>query len=178
MLAGSVLQFLFPMAMSGDRISLLYTVFLRNAFAEELGRYVVLLLLFFVLPKLFSNYETGVESFSLLPREMIIFTGILAGFTFAMLETLSYGLLNVQLIIVRTLTSAPLHAACAARVALSASLTTVGGIPRALFYGISAVLIHGVYNLLLLFPSTLAVLPIILAYVALGSALALAKERP
>lgn len=176
MLAGSVLQFLLPLARSADRFSLIYTVFFRNAFTEELGRYVLFLLLFFVLPKLYYTQETGPEPFGPLPRDLVIFFGILAGFSFAMLETLSYGLLNVQLIIVRTLTSAPLHAACGARIALSASLTTSGGFARALFYGVSAVLIHGIYNLLLLFPSALAVLPVILAYVALGSALALAKK--
>jgi len=176
MLAGSVLQLLVPMASSGDILSLLYTVFLRNALTEELGRYMLFLLLFFTVRMTKPTPGSSAEIFSLLTREQVIFIGVLAGFSFAMLETLSYGLLNIQLIIVRTLTSAPLHAACAARIALSAYLITTRDMTRALFYGISAVLIHGIFNLLLLFPSSaLAVLPVILAYVALASALALAK---
>jgi RsiW-degrading membrane proteinase PrsW (M82 family) len=180
MLLGSILQVFMPVLSSGSPISLLYTIFLRNAFSEEAGRFAV----FWILLYIASKTIAGSRTYS---RETVIYVGVLAGFSFAMLETLSYGLLDIQLVLIRTLTSAPLHAACASRIGLAVFLfaenrpenNTSHRVSRALFYGISAVLIHGIYNLLLLFPSTLAVLPIILAYVALGSALTLAKmDRP
>ncbi|WP_304223514.1 PrsW family glutamic-type intramembrane protease [Gracilinema caldarium] len=184
MLLASLLQITLPAANAGTFLALIYTVFIRNAMTEELGRLLVLILLFWILPVFyqFDEHEMSEEQ-RLLPLYIVVFIGITAGFSFAMLETISYGMLNLQLVIVRTLTSAPLHAACAARVSVAAWLIFKGGeaqrgkMVKAVFYGISAVLIHGIYNLLLLFPSSFAVLPVILAYIALASALTLAKTK-
>lgn len=177
LLLGSLLQALLPVAEAGNRLSLLYTVFFRNAFTEELGRFCIFLIVF----PLMSKMTTSKSLITIVPvhvsRERVIYLGVLAGFTFAMLETLSYGLFDLQIIILRTLTSAPLHAACAARVALAAYLTNTKALVKALFYGFSAILIHGIYNLLLLFPSALGVLPVLLAYVALASVVSMAKTK-
>ncbi|MCA1948997.1 MAG: PrsW family intramembrane metalloprotease [Treponema sp.] len=184
MLLASLLQITLPTVNAGTFLALIYTVFIRNALSEELGRLLVLILLFWILPFLYRvNEHEMPEEQRPLPLSIVVFIGITAGFSFAMLETISYGMLNLQLVIVRTLTSAPLHAACAARVGVAGWLIFKGDEPqrrkmvKAISYGISAVLIHGIYNLLLLFPSSFAVLPVILAYIALASALTLAKTK-
>lgn len=184
MLLASLLQIALPTVNAGTFLALIYTVFIRNALSEELGRLLILILLFWILPIFYRYNEHEMsEGQRPLPLHMSVFIGVISGFSFAMLETISYGMLNLQLVIVRTLTSAPLHAACAARVGVAVWLIFKGDEPqrgnmvKAIFYGISAILIHGIYNLLLLFPSSFAVLPVILAYIALASALTLAKTK-
>ncbi|WP_156789668.1 PrsW family glutamic-type intramembrane protease [Gracilinema caldarium] len=180
---GSMFQLLLPMNTNTTILSLLYSVLVRNAFTEELGRLITFWLILVILP-IMGQSRTIPQTFTMYAsRDIMIYRGVLAGFVFAMIENISYGLLNLQLVIIRTITSAPLHAACSARIALVVyygwSLGTASqkskNIGKALFYGISAILIHGFYNLLLLFSAAFAVIPIAIACIALISVLALTK---
>ncbi len=189
MLLASLLQLLFPTVNAGTVIALMYTVFIRNALTEELGRLIVLIPFLWILPFFYQVRNSDVsEPSQQIPLHTAVFIGITSGFSLAMLETISYGMLDLRLVILRTLTSAPLHGACAARIAAAAQAIQVafvctlqeenpqtGQVLKAFTYISSAILIHGVYNMLLLFPSSFAILPVILAYVALASAFALTK---
>lgn len=184
MLVASLIQVMLPAVSSGTRFSLVYMVFIRNALTEETGRFVVLVLVFWIVPSFYTRKQSALDRSGQLSLKTVVFIGVIAGFSFAMLENLSYGLLNPRLIVVRTLTSAPLHGACAARISLAAfsiSIQRTENSPKqaakGLFYGITAVLIHGVYNLLLIVPSVSAIFSILLAYIALASTLAMVKTE-
>lgn len=186
MFFASLLQLAIPANTDGNQYALIYTVFFRNAFSEELGRLIILSGLFAglsnnAIQKFLYNDEHWLLTIGESNRKkMMIYVGCIAGFAFAMLETLSYGLLQIQLVLIRTLTSAPLHAACGARVALALNLFDLTNrqkrqAVRSLLYFISAVSIHGLYNLFLLLPSVSGLIPIALAYVALAATLSLAR---
>jgi len=180
---GSMLQLFLPISTNTTRLSLLYNVFIRNAFIEEVGRLIAFWLMLVMVPIIGPSSAVLQTLRMHTSRELMIYRGILAGFMFAMIENLSYGLLSLELIIIRTVTSAFLHAACSARIALavyygwsaSASTHSPSNIGKALFYGIGAILIHGIYNLMLLSSSAFVVIPIALAFIALASILALTK---
>jgi RsiW-degrading membrane proteinase PrsW (M82 family) len=131
-------------------------IFIRIALTEELSRFLILLILFAVICR-FSEKPVGI---------MANAAGFVAGLGFAILESAVYGVSNPGNALLRAFTAAPLHGACGSRVGFSVVLMrdhTARGILRFL----SAVAIHGAYNLMLNIPGRFP--PIAAVLIAISS---------
>jgi RsiW-degrading membrane proteinase PrsW (M82 family) len=160
----AVLQNSFPPMETGSLGMALFKIFVQIALTEEAGRFLALILLFW-LGRRFGRLEEGAFSPSFAAA-----TGLLAGFGFAVLETAYYGALNFRLALLRAITAAPLHGACGARVGLSVlriKQEPVRGVLRFL----SAVVLHGMFNFLIIRPGLSSIFSILIAFSALGSSL-------
>ncbi|MDR0386647.1 MAG: PrsW family intramembrane metalloprotease [Treponema sp.] len=157
-----LLQSLFPSDLGGilpdhlRRILLLF--FFKIAFTEELSRLLVLLV-FFALIKKFH--------FPLLPPALV---GLLSGLGFAVLEAATYGAADIRIALLRAFTAAPLHGACAARTGFAAASLREDPL-RAFFRFLSAVVIHGMYNFVIIIPGPPALIGILIVSSALASSL-------
>ncbi|MDR1867648.1 MAG: PrsW family intramembrane metalloprotease [Treponema sp.] len=137
----------------------LFTVFVRGAFVEELGR-LILLLLFLQL----KNINTPGM-------------GMITGFGFAFAENIAYGIVDMQSAFLRVITTFPLHGSCGSRVA--ASIQVWNGTPaRAVLWFVSAVTIHGTYNITVINEYFPWFLPVLIAFFAFASSLySIHRER-
>lgn len=163
MFAALVLQALISLlsgvspASPGGMGGLVFTVFFRIAGTEELSRLLVFLVLF---PLARIRGEDAV----LRGRA----AGLIAGLGFALVENASYGASDAGIALLRAVTSAPLHGACGERVGAALAGRREGLFPALLRF-LSAVAIHGTYNLMILSSGAIAVMAILAALCALAS---------
>jgi RsiW-degrading membrane proteinase PrsW (M82 family) len=155
--------------------TMLLKTFVQIALTEEGSRLLALLLIF----KLARpwNPRSG-ESLSEDARpSFAAAAGLLTGLGFAVVETASYGAVDLNLALLRVFTSAPLHGACGGRVGYTAL-----NLRRQPFRGMlrfcAAVAIHGMYNLMIITPGLPAVLSILIAFSALGSTIMTIRSMP
>jgi RsiW-degrading membrane proteinase PrsW (M82 family) len=97
--------------------------------------------------------------------------GLAAGLGFAAVESASYGAADIGVALLRAFTAAPLHGACGARAGAAAELWGESRVRAALFF-FSALMIHGIYDLVIVSPGVPSFLAILIALAALGSSLA------
>ena len=129
---------IFPMA---GRWGPVAEIFIRIAFTEELSRFLLLSVMFFIIRRHNSLTMEGA-------------TGLIAGLGFAILESAVLGASSPHNSLLRAFTTAPLHGACGFRV--GSSIETIRENPaRGILRFLSAVVIHGVYNFMLRIPGTL-----------------------
>ena len=142
---------------------LFFGVFVRIALIEELGRLVTLLPLFTV-----ANHtrKTCVSFGAAL--------GLVSGLGFAILENAFHGIADINITLLRAFTAAPIHGACGIRIGVAVFIFNKNP-GKALFYFISAVLIHGAYNLAIISPAFPSALAILIALSALLASLPLLK---
>jgi RsiW-degrading membrane proteinase PrsW (M82 family) len=152
---------------SGDNLTkgFFFKLFIEIALTEELGRFMVLLLFFRL--RSFFNRQAPEETTPLLLGPA---TGMLAGLGFAAVETASYGPANLGIILIRTFTTVPLHGACGARDGASAFLCTRNPF-RAMMRFLSAVIIHGMYNFMVVRTGFFSIFAILIAVTALVSSI-------
>jgi RsiW-degrading membrane proteinase PrsW (M82 family) len=182
LLAALVLQRLLPDIPpgSGGAGRVFYAVFCKTALTEETGRFLVFLA-FFRIAAGFSpepggrgkpvswrrnNAGSGAAS---LPGFWGALAGLTAGLGFAMIENASYGAANMGIAFLRSFTAAPLHGACGARVGAAAA--DLRNPLFALWRFLSAVAIHGMYNLMLLLGGIPWILAILVAFSAFASSI-------
>jgi RsiW-degrading membrane proteinase PrsW (M82 family) len=140
-----------------------FFVVFRTALIEELSRIVVLFPLFAVFRRL--KWNTGEYCAA----------GLTAGLGFALAEAASYGAAGINITLLRAFTAAPLHGACGARIGLSAASfrkNPLSGVMR--FF--SAVVIHALYNLMILRSGVSSVLAVLAAFSFLISSLIFIKK--
>lgn len=131
-----------------------FGIFIRIALVEELSRFVSLIPLF-AIGKHRGNLD---KSFSAA-------AGLTSGLGFAMIESAFYGIPDIHITLLRAVTAAPLHGACGIRA--GAAFFFAGKYPgKALLLFISAVLIHGAYNLMIVNPFLPSILAIPIAFAA------------
>jgi len=126
-----------------DRATLLAEIFVRIALAEELGRLLLLIPLFMAFRR-FGLWKASPEAIGKA-------SGLAAGLGFGLLESAIYGAADPGLALLRAFTATLLHAACGARVGLSIAVCRARP-ALAIFQFASAVVIHGIYNLLIVTP--------------------------
>jgi RsiW-degrading membrane proteinase PrsW (M82 family) len=136
---------------------LIFTMFFRIAMTEELSRLLVFLILF---PLARIGGENTVFRGSA--------AGLIAGLGFALVENASYGASNAGIALLRAVTSAPLHGACGERVGAALAGRKDGFFPTLMRF-LSAVAIHGTYNLMILSSGVIAIMAILAAFCALAS---------
>lgn len=145
---------------------LLFGIFIRIALVEEASRLVCLIALFSVSKRwgLDTNKPFGAA------------IGLVSGLGFAMIENTFYGLQDINIILLRGITAAPLHSACGIRA--GTAIFTANEHPlNSLFLFISAILIHGAYNLMIVSPALPSMLAIPIAFAALFASIHLIKPK-
>jgi RsiW-degrading membrane proteinase PrsW (M82 family) len=137
----------------GGRWGPLLHIFVRIAFTEELSR-LLALCVFFVISGDFKYTDPfytedsrsgGVSGFPGIAAWGSA-AGLLAGLGFSIVESAAYGAAEFRIVLLRVFTAAPLHGACGARIG-SALLVFREQPRRAVFRFLSAVVIHGIYNI-------------------------------
>jgi len=137
-------------------------IFVRIAFTEEFSRLIILIILFFIMRRLGSarQQEPGLSA-NISAETMASASGLIAGLGFAILESAVYGASNPGNALLRTFTAAPLHGACGFRAGSSIAMFPDRPV-QAIFRFLSAIVIHGIYNFMLIipgfFPSIAAIL--------------------
>ena len=180
-----IMQNFFPrdFFMSG-KLGLIAQIFLPVALTEEFSRLIVLLVFFFTAGRIeawryakeisASNAAEGSAApvvQSLTTYSAVIYgsaAGLIAGFGFAILENAAYGASNAGFVLLRLFTAAPIHGACGARVGSAAILfrtRPVQGLSRFL----TAVLIHGIYNSMVVMPGIAPIAAVLIALFSLAS---------
>jgi RsiW-degrading membrane proteinase PrsW (M82 family) len=169
LLIAAVIQNFLPFPAAGGQIdpsSVLFGVFIRVALVEELSRLITLY------PLLRWGHTREGAGGAFVPGAL---AGLAAGLAFAAVESASYGAADIGIVLLRVFTAAPLHGACGIRIGAAADLLT--GNPRkspvlAAFRFFSAVMIHGIYDLIIAAPGIPAFLSVLIALAALASSLA------
>ena len=165
LLAAALIQGLLPPFGSGGQDgpgSVFFNVFIRVALVEEASRLIVLIPLFKLARRRHMDRSLGAA------------LGFAAGLGFATLENAFYGMADINITLLRAFTAAPLHGACGIRA--GAAVFTASKHPvQALFLFISAILIHGAYNLILESPTLPPLLAALVALAALFSSLSSIK---
>ncbi|MDR0785887.1 MAG: PrsW family intramembrane metalloprotease [Treponema sp.] len=164
----AVVQYFIPPVTSLDIKGILFNVFCRVAFTEESSRFLLL-----------SFFFSLLDSFKKLEKERNAshFTaiGLVAGLGFALAESAAYSANNVQVILLRGFTTAPMHAACGARA--GAAVFFMKESPGvSVWRFVTAVVIHGTYNILAVSPGIMRFLSILLVFLALFSAMKQPKD--
>jgi RsiW-degrading membrane proteinase PrsW (M82 family) len=167
LLVAAAVQSLLPFPGAGGPAALLFGVFIRVALVEELSRLVTLA------PLLRWGRSREAPGGAL--------TGLAAGLGFAAVESAFYGAADISVALLRAVTAAPLHGACGAQAGAAAELLTgaPGPAPRlkAAARIASALVIHGLYDLIIAAPGLPALLSAFIALAALASALAALRGR-
>ena len=154
------IQSFFPSPGNTDELwTLFFAVFIRIAFVEEASR----------LFTLFPFIKAATQR-----RDFAAALGFAAGLGFAAAENALYGMADINIILFRIFTAAPLHGACGIRTGTALSKLRHQPV-RAIFLFISVVIIHGAYNLTILSPAIPSTLAVPTALVALFISLPLLK---
>jgi RsiW-degrading membrane proteinase PrsW (M82 family) len=128
----NLLNFTIP---AGGRLYFFYHVFVRIAFTEELSRFLILIAFFMISSRIEKDKKAAA-------------TGLVAGLGFAIIENAVYGASNTDVLLLRTVTAAPLHAACGSRVGTAAAMIRSNPV-LSLMRLITAAIIHGTYNFMI-----------------------------
>lgn len=190
-----VLQSFFPpdFHMAG-RLGMLADMFLPVALTEEFSRLVVLFIFFHFAGKFDAKQREGEaihSAGSAGDTELSVSTaasdkapdpsgygiliygsaaGLIAGFGFALLESAVFGAVNPGITLFRLFTAAPIHGACGARTGSAAMLLKKHPI-QAFFRFLTAVMIHGIYNTLIVIPGFASIGAVLIAIFSLASSI-------
>jgi RsiW-degrading membrane proteinase PrsW (M82 family) len=134
---------------------------LRSALTEEGSRFIVLALLFVIMPP-FKNHESD--------ESVNAAAGMIAGLAFAAVETASLAAANPLAGPVRLISAVFLHAACGIRGALAAS-TVIAQKLSCISSLVLAIALHTVYNFMTPQGGILSILAILLAVSSFSSGL-------
>jgi RsiW-degrading membrane proteinase PrsW (M82 family) len=170
------LQGLLPSAGSGQG-AVIFSVFVRIGLVEELSRILTLFpLLKFAGHSLSADEVLSAANGAGPPRDLGAMTGLAAGLGFAAAESGFYGASGIGIALLRAFTAAPLHGACGARAGAALSLVRRRPVRSAALF-VSAVLIHGIYDLFIISPGLPSFLSILTALAALGSSILVMAEQ-
>jgi RsiW-degrading membrane proteinase PrsW (M82 family) len=164
----ALMQILIPVSDSITLGNLIVSIFIRVALTEEISRFLVLLVLF-AIGRLFNTVDNTEHSADA-SRTHNVLTGLIAGLGFAVIETALSGSADFRIALIRAISAAPLHGACGAHIGLG--ITAIKTRPGRSFGRILyAVIIHGMYNFMLVSPGIPVVFPLLIAITAFFSSL-------
>ena len=150
---------------------LLFSVFIRIAFIEEASRFITLVPLLAVADRMASRIANRSRNINLAFSAAL---GLVSGLGFALLENAFHGITDINITLLRAFTAAPLHGACGIR-AGAALFYCRKNTAKAFLHFVSAVLIHGTYNLIIINPALPSALAVIIALFTLIASLPLLK---
>ncbi|MCL2318911.1 MAG: PrsW family glutamic-type intramembrane protease [Treponema sp.] len=163
LLAAVLIQNLFPPSGGGGLGQVFFGVFVRIALVEEASRLITLIPLLKA-----GNRRPGTD------RTFGAALGLTAGLGFAAMENALYGTADIHITLLRIFSAAPLHGACGIRAGSAASIFRQHPV-KALFLFLSAVLIHGAYNLMIVSPAVPSLLAVPTAFAAIFASLSSLK---
>jgi RsiW-degrading membrane proteinase PrsW (M82 family) len=172
----ALLQGLFPpFDASGvfQRRDLIVRIWTQIALTEEAGKFLLLLPLILLMFHAEKGLEPAGEITEMNDKLRIAragAAGFIAGLGFAIIETATYSGANFSIALLRAFTAAPLHAACGARVGQAVALLRHNPV-QAVIRFITAVLIHGIYDFMVLSAGMPIVFPVALIAAVLFLAL-------
>ncbi|MDR2900863.1 MAG: PrsW family intramembrane metalloprotease [Treponema sp.] len=156
------------------KIETLFALFLnivaRTALPEELSKFAMMFLLIALAKrwKRLNPIETKSDGAA---------TGLVIALGFALFETAAYSMSNMQLTFLRAITAAPIHAACGIRTGMSAVSFKTNHTTSGIWNIILALVIHTVYNYLVLNAGTPIIFLVLLVAVSVISSLRNIKEN-
>jgi RsiW-degrading membrane proteinase PrsW (M82 family) len=158
LLLAGFLQTLFPPLYGIGRGTLFFKLFVHVALTEEAGRLLLLLVLLQFLRRSQIFLSLGAAG------------GLLTGLGFAVIETATYGAANPAAALLRAFTAVPLHGACGCRVGLAVVSLPCSPL-RSLVFFFYAIVIHGMYNFMVISPGLPLGFPLVLVFAALFSSI-------
>jgi len=153
---------------AGGRLELFYRFFIRIASTEEVSRLLMLFIFFFISGRITEESAGQFPSWDKIRKGAA--GGLVAGLGFALLETAAYGASNVGVFLLRTITAAPLHAACGSRVGAAAVMFRTNPF-QALIRLLTAIAIHGIYNFMAALPGFPSLMAVLIALSAVASSI-------
>jgi hypothetical protein len=129
-----------PDLASGAKWAILYKIFVEIASTEELARFLMLVAFSALFKK--NREESGQNKTAF----MRVF-GMIAGFSFAAVETIFFTITNPGSGLIRAISAAPLHGACGIRAA-NAALHIKQAPALSVLSLVFAIALHGIYNFL------------------------------
>jgi RsiW-degrading membrane proteinase PrsW (M82 family) len=166
LLAAVLVQRLFPSPGNGVLGTVFFGIFIRIALIEEASRLITLIPLF-----------NAVKRRQCLDLPFCAAIGFVSGLGFAMMESAIYGISDLKIILFRVFTATLLHGACGIR-AGAAFFTARKHPVHAILIFISAVLIHGAYNLIIVSPALPSILAVFIAFAALFASIHYFAKTP
>jgi len=150
-------------SLSHGRIAVFYNFFIKIAFTEELSRFIILFIFFFIVLRFKPNTDSSQSSAPNIIKQGTAI-GLVAGLGFAILESATYTAsdMSVTFVLLRILTAA-LHGACSSRVGCAVVMFRKNPI-QALLRFFSAVAIHGIYDLMVRIPGLPSIMAILIAF--------------
>jgi len=149
----------------GGRAALFMQVFVRIALTEELSR-LLMLFVFFWISGRGNSSENLSQSLTLNMVKKGTAVGLVAGLGFAIIESAAYAASDTSALLLRVFTAAPLHGACGSRIGAAAVMFRTNPV-QAVFRVLTAVAIHGVYDLMVVLPGLPSIAAILVAISAL-----------
>ena len=129
-----------PVFQPENRLIIFYKIFVEIALTEETARLLSILVIALPLAKRYKDRPDMRVPF-------VRTLGLLAGFTFAAVETVFFAMTAMDTGLIRAVSAAPLHGACGMR-AGNAVLNLKTAPLHSVFSLLSAAALHGVYNFL------------------------------
>jgi RsiW-degrading membrane proteinase PrsW (M82 family) len=166
LLAAALIQKIIPPSSGNGLGWIFFGFFVRIALVEEASRLVTLVPLL----------EAGKRRLCM-DESFSAALGLAAGLGFAAIENAFYGTADVNITLLRAFTAAPLHAACGIRIG-TAVFAFKNNPSKAFFLFVTAVLIHGAYNLIIVSPAFPSALPLRAAFVVFFAFAALFTALP
>jgi RsiW-degrading membrane proteinase PrsW (M82 family) len=167
-----ILQNILPFSIpAGGRLDLFYRFFIRIASTEEISRLLMLFVFFFISGRV-TKENSRTEQFPTWDKvRKGAAGGIVAGLGFTILESARYAAndMSVYIILLRIFTAA-LHAACGSRVGAASVLFRSNPL-QAFMRLITAIAIHGIYNLMAALPGFPSLMAILIAVSAVASSI-------
>jgi RsiW-degrading membrane proteinase PrsW (M82 family) len=158
----------------GGRMGLFYDFFVRIAFTEEACRLIILFFFFWMSGRVAKDSPWPDPSWGDVKKGAA--TGLVAGLGFAIIESAYYAANSADpsLLILRSVTAAPLHGACGSRVGMCA-LTFSSNPFQSVMRLLTAVAIHGIYNFMIILPGLPSIAAILIALSAFASSVLIVK---
>jgi RsiW-degrading membrane proteinase PrsW (M82 family) len=192
LLFAAVVQYFIPYASMGGIKGLLLNIFARIALVEEGSRFLLMTILFRIAGSIGEKKPLSPHgsAFEPSPRPASMFppknsplslsgwgaaTGLITGLGFALVESASYGAQDIHFALLRDFTSAPIHGACGARVG-AAVISLKEDTGRSLRMFLTAVAIHGMYDMLVISPK-IRFAAVVLAYSSLFTAMRMIRDK-
>jgi RsiW-degrading membrane proteinase PrsW (M82 family) len=160
------------------RWTLFFEIFIRIALTEELSRLLMLFILFWIYNRIGSNKTAGgdlTQPVSFNKFKQATAAGLIAGLGFALLESAIYGASNTGVLLLRAFTTAPLHGACGSRVGAAVIMFRENPV-QALSRFLTATVIHGIYNFMIIMPGFPSIAAVLIALSALASSIVLIQS--
>jgi RsiW-degrading membrane proteinase PrsW (M82 family) len=159
-----LMQELLTPSFQDGRSTLFFNHFVRIALTEELSRFFVLLIFFWICSRISPLEYKQPVSFKTINKATA--TGLIAGLGFALIETAIYAASDINVLPLRIVLTAAIHGACGSRIGAAAVMIRSNPF-QAILRLLTATAIHGIYNMMVTMSGFSALAAILIAISAM-----------